>query len=83
MTLREVQSELSAITDRLAALNAEISRRPRVQKGRRVSAKMTPEIADGIRRMHVHSPDMTQLEIAEQFNVSPGRVSEILRGKRK
>ena len=82
--LREVGSrrELQGIADRLYALSNELSRRV-ADRGPRVSRRMSPAIAEEIRALRRDYPSMTQIEIAKRVNVSGGRVSEVLRGKRE
>lgn len=63
----------------LATLADEIRRRPMRS---RAPATMTSQVAATIRRMKAANPNMPQHEIARRLNVNPGRVSEVLRGKR-
>lgn len=44
---------------------------------------ITPEIVAGVRALAKASPNMQQMEIGARFGINAGRVSEILRGKRR
>lgn len=86
MRIPEIQAELLTIahylgSERIAVLARALSRR-KGEKGKKVSATMTPELRATIRRAHNAEPDTPQIELARRFNVSSGRVSEILSGKR-
>jgi transcriptional regulator with XRE-family HTH domain len=88
MRLPEVEARLRvlAVQHSIAELHQladEIKRRPRKPPSKIVSARMTPALKLAIRAAALTYPQLTQLEIAETFGVSQGRVSEILRGKRK
>lgn len=88
MRLPEIADELRRLAKdfsipRLADLAEEIRRRPILKRADAVSAPMTPWLAEEIRAYADAHPDLSQLEIAETFNVNQGRVSEVLRGKRQ
>lgn len=87
MRLPEVADRLRQIADQhqideLHALAAEIRRRPAKSRAAPHSTRMTPMMADAIRRYHRDHPGASQVEIAQFFGVNPGRVSEALRGFR-
>lgn len=54
------------------------STKPRAPIG---SARMTPTLARSIRVMSARRPNMSTQEIAQIFNVNPGRVSEAIAGR--
>ena len=58
-------------------------RRKSVRKAPVASRKMTPELAEAIRRDFAANPTFTQQRIAERHGVTAGRVSEAVRGKRE
>jgi hypothetical protein len=78
--LRELAHELAA--PELETLARELERRPPVRRAPVSSEPMTPELADAIRADAAANPDATMSEIAARYNVNPGRVSEVLAGKR-
>lgn len=43
---------------------------------------MSAELAERIREYAKYRPALSQREIAQEFNVNPGRVSEALKGQR-
>ena len=88
MTLPEVAEELRLLAvqhniPRLNALADEIKRRPMFTKSPITSAHMTPALKQAIQACHKANPLWPQAYIARKYNVNPGRVSEVLRGKRK
>jgi hypothetical protein len=46
------------------------------------SRRITPAIRASVRQMFADLPDASHQEIAEAHDINPGRVSEILHGKR-
>ena len=46
------------------------------------SAQVTPAMMEQVKHMAQDRPDASQAQIAHEFNINPGRVSEILSGKR-
>lgn len=54
-----------------------------IRRAPQKSASVTSSVVTRIKQMAYHNPTMHQTEIAALFNVNPGRVSEILHGKRK
>jgi len=76
--LRLADNEGAAIADELRALVAASFRKPAVRKAPRKLPRLTPELAASIRDYAAAAPAASQLEIANRFNVNPGRVSEAL-----
>jgi hypothetical protein len=58
-------------------------RDPFVRRAKPQSSGMTPELSARIRQTAQSNPKMPLQRIAEIYNVNPGRVSEVLNGKRK
>lgn len=58
-------------------------RSPPVRKAKPQSAAMSPEMVARIKQTAQGNPKMPLQRIAELYNVNPGRVSEVLNGKRK
>lgn len=67
---------------RVRALANDLHRESPVRKTPPAAAKMTPELADRIRRYAEARPRLSQLAIAVVFRVNQGRVSEAMNGKR-
>lgn len=59
-------------------LVSEMYRRSPVARAKSKSRKLTPGLARRIRRRARQDPTKHQREIAEEFDVNPGRVSEAL-----
>lgn len=75
---------LVRLARRLRRYTTEIYRRKgnyRTPRGTR--AKMTPHLAARIKAFAVRNPYWDNQAIAERFNVTNARVSEILNGKRR
>jgi hypothetical protein len=53
-----------------------------VRKAKPQSSGITPELAARIKKTANGNPKMPLQRIAEIYNVNPGRVSEVLNGKR-
>jgi hypothetical protein len=90
MTLPEIEADLKKIafalnllSGRLQDLLKEIPRRKPTRRSKPSSTPMTPAIARGIRATAKANPDWSYAEIGKKYNVNTGRVSEVLRGKRK
>lgn len=88
MRIPEIQSELFMLAEqhkmpRLAELANELYRR----RGRRnspvISRKITDELEAQIKSYIRLHPSQSQMQVARHFNVNAGRISEIVRGKRK
>lgn len=79
----EARAAFGEVATRLSAIVSEhMHRKPPVRRGQRDSTKMTPELAASIRAYAEADPTLSQRAIGEHFNVSSGRVSEVLAGKR-
>jgi hypothetical protein len=72
--------ELAADLDRWAA---ELRRRRVAPNGRVTSNRVTPSLAQAVVQYHLDHPQASWQEIAKVFGVNPGRISEILTGKRR
>jgi hypothetical protein len=83
MRLPEIQKRLRELSKEIKRLSDQIARRPSSTRGPRVSARMTPALRAQIKAYAKAHPGLSQMQIAERFNVNSGRVSETLRGKRK
>lgn len=74
--IREIADE-SGI-DELHDLADEMFRNSPVRRARARSAHLTPELAEEIRVFARRNTKMHQRDIAQKFNVNPGRVSEAM-----
>lgn len=88
MTIPEIRQRLLFLSKQhgiaeLTILAHELRRRPPVRRAPRVSPTLTPPIATRIRRIAAAFPDWPYTRIAQSVGVNPGRVSEVLAGKRK
>lgn len=95
MRIPEIRAEIAALarilteagdivrnaSARLDNLNEELKRRP-VERRASPKLRMNDAVAERVREYAASNPRASQLEIARQFNINPGRVSEALRGKR-
>jgi hypothetical protein len=89
MTKEDMRVEIDAILDashglyhRLYAVRDELHNRPPVMRGEHTSVTVDESVIEAVIRMHEENPEMPQHEIAKRVGVNPGRVSEILAGKR-
>lgn len=67
---------------RLHLLADSISRRSSIKHAPKASRRMTPELAEAIRKDKSENPSLTYQKLAERHGVNTGRISEALRGKR-
>lgn len=74
--LREIADEEGL--EELHDLADEMHRNSPVRRARPRSAQLTPELAEEIRNYARKNPRMHQRDIAQRFNVNPGRVSEAM-----
>ncbi len=74
--LRELADELGV--EELHDLADEMYRNSPVRRARTKSAHLTVELAHEIRIFALKNPKMHQRDIAQKFNVNPGRVSEAM-----
>jgi hypothetical protein len=64
--------------DELHDLADEMHRNSPIRRARPQSAQLTPQLAEEIRIYARKNPRMHQRDIAQRFNVNPGRVSEAM-----
>ena len=88
MTLPEIRAELLELAveldcPRLSELAMETLRHRNSYPRKARSKPLTPTLRAEIRQIHSLRPDLTQLAIANMVGVNPGRVSEVLYGRRK
>lgn len=79
----EIRNRLREIADNHAIeelhdLADEMYRNSPIRRARPSSANLTPELAEEIRAYAKRHPKMHQRDIAQKFNVNPGRVSEAM-----
>jgi hypothetical protein len=82
MKIPEIQDELREIAVKLQMLADKLSRRKAIRKAAPSSTPMTPELAREIREFAMANWELSYSDIAQHFNVNPGRVSEAVAGKR-
>ena len=76
--MAEVRAALREVRKTLASIEARLIRRSPTKRAKPSSTPMTPRLYEDIREWAAENPEMTMVEIAAQFNVNPGRVSEVL-----
>jgi hypothetical protein len=74
--------ERVALAQELRDIEAQMYRRAPVRKAPASATPMTPTLGKRIRHYAWVHPDMSVRQIAAVFNVSSGRVSEAVAGKR-
>ncbi|RED16722.1 hypothetical protein [Parasphingopyxis lamellibrachiae] len=74
--MREIADEYEI--EELHDLADETYRNSPVKRASRKSASLTPELAEKIRAFVAKNPKLHQRDVAQKFNVNPGRVSEAL-----
>jgi hypothetical protein len=80
----QIELDYPAASAELLELADELRRRPAAgPRAPATSTPMTPELALEIREFAEDNPGMSHQEIAVQFNVNHGRVSEAINGKRE
>lgn len=87
MKLPEIANRLRVLAQRhgineLSMLADEMRRRPAVRRAPRKARPMDQRVARAIAAYAHANPDESLAGIAQVFNVNPGRVSEVLAGKR-
>ena len=90
-TIPQVRSELLELAEtvspsagrKIKYLVRQMKRRPSVRKANKESVTFTPTLARSIRTFATRNPANSYKTIAAQFNVSVGRVSEAIAGKRQ
>ena len=78
MTMAEVRAALRDVRKTLADIEARLIRRTPTRRASPKSARMTPRLYDAIREFAAAHPEMAMIDIAANFNVNQGRVSEVL-----
>jgi len=68
--------------DRLSVLANETTRRSPIRRTRIKSRKITPILKAQIKAMAWVWPSMSMQDLGTRFKVNPGRISEVLSGKR-
>jgi predicted O-methyltransferase YrrM len=81
--LHDVATQLDKLSSVVAQLAEETRKRRAPKKAPAKSKPMTDETAELIRAYARKYPTASQFEIGKVFGVNQGRVSEVLRGKRK
>lgn len=74
--LRELADELGV--DELHDLADETYRNSPIKRAANRSRPLTPELAEEIRAFVARNPKLHQRDVAQRFNVNPGRVSEAM-----
>ncbi|WP_156360938.1 hypothetical protein [Sphingomonas sp. Leaf257] len=82
-TIPEIRARLRQIADEygldeLHDLADETYRASPIKRASNRSAALTPELAEEIRNFATRNPRLHQRDVAQRFNVNPGRVSEAL-----
>lgn len=82
-TIPEIRGRLRELADErgleeLHDLADETYRNSPVKRAANRSRPLTPKLADEIRRFVAKNPKLHQRDVAQRFNVNPGRVSEAL-----
>jgi len=85
-TIPEIRMRMRELADEhgipeLHDLANETYRNSPVKKASNKSAHLTPQLAADIRQYAAQNPTLHQRDIAQRFNVNPGRVSEALTGQ--
>lgn len=80
--IREICRQQIKLTAYLSTLNDELSRRKATRKAPVRSKKVTVVLKLKIKNYAKENPSYSLQKIANKFKVNPGRVSEILSGKR-
>jgi predicted XRE-type DNA-binding protein len=74
--LREL-ADLHGISE-LHELANETYRKSPIKRASNRSTRLTPQLAEEIRQYMDQNPGLHQRDVAQRFNVNPGRVSEAL-----
>lgn len=81
--LRDDAHDVAGEIDQIDAALILLNRRPGNYRTRQSRAKMTPLLAHRIAMFALKHPTWDNQRIAERYNVTNARVSEILHGKNK
>jgi hypothetical protein len=79
---RSLTLETVKIVERLEELRMEMHNRKPRMRGKVTSVTVTHKVRRHILAIHASDPSLPQHEIARIVNVMPGRVSEVIAGKR-
>jgi len=84
-TIPEIRNRLRELADEhgideLHDLADETYRQSPLRRAKRKSASLTPKLAEKIRKFVNKNPNLHQRDVAQKFNVNPGRVSEAING---
>lgn len=82
-TVAMLAEQAMEIAIELDALKRELRHRSPISRAPRSSARVTPLLKAAIIQHHALYPMDSYATIGRAHNVNPGRVSEIIRGKRK
>jgi len=74
--LREIADDEGI--DEIHDIVDEMYRNSPIKRAANKSRSLTPELADQIRKFVAKNPKLHQRDVAQRFNVNPGRVSEAL-----
>lgn len=82
-SIPEIRARLRELADihgieELHDLADETYRNSPIKRGSNRSARLTPKLAEEIRQYVAKFPKLHQRDVAQRFNVNPGRVSEAL-----
>lgn len=84
-SIPEIRIRLRELADKhgipeLHDLANETYRSSPIKRASNQSAHLTPKLAEEIRQYVAQNPKLHQREVAQRFNINPGRVSEALNG---
>jgi predicted XRE-type DNA-binding protein len=82
-SIPEIRVRLRELADQyeipeLHDLANETYRSPPIKRAANQSAHLTPQLAEDIRHYVAQNPTLHQRDVAQRFNVNPGRISEAL-----
>jgi len=82
-SIPEIRDRLREIADssgieELHDLADQLYRKSPVKRAPNRSVHLTPELAEEIRKFVAENPKLHQRDVAQEFDVNPGRVSEAL-----
>lgn len=82
LAVRVNDGGLGAEAAEILAIVKDMHRRPAVRKSARRQRPLTDALVEAIREIAADNPDLSYMEMAAVLDVSIGRVSEVLAGKR-
>lgn len=82
-SIPEIRVRLRELADQygipeLHELANETYRSTPIKRSPNRSAPLTPQLAEDIRQYAAQNPELHQSDVAQRFNVNPGRISEAL-----